>query len=115
MAKNKTYCVHQEFIDGNGEKHTVLVYGELELTNVNAKGRKVQLKCLNFGHAICSHDDTFDLEVGINLAKRRLYRDPLCTLNHNFLNEDMVMAVLKNEVNYIIGHLDKYLPKKKEA
>jgi len=116
MSKSKKcYSVYKEFVDAKGEKHTVLVYGELRLEHLNVRGRKVQLKCLNFGHAICSHNDEFNEEVGVKLAKKRFYCDPMCTFNHNFLNEDMVQAILNNEVDYIVNHLDKYLPKRKEA
>lgn len=109
--KTKTYVHHKEFVDKKGNKRTVLVCGKLNLEHTPFG----QLKTLNFGHALCSPDDHFDLETGVKLAEKRLYRDPLITYNHNFLNEDMIAAILENEVEYIIENIEKYLPKKKEA
>lgn len=116
MAKIKKYCVHKEFFDSLGIKHTVLVYGEVYKDKIKVDvlpfiSQTKIAKTLNMGWAICSEEDEFDEEVGINIAKRRFYQfGGLNTLNRNLLCDDMVLAILQNEVNYIITHIDKYLP-----
>jgi hypothetical protein len=114
--KIKKYVTHREFFDENGHKHTVLVYAELSVIRLNVEilpyvYQKKMLKSLNMGWAICSEEDTFDVEIGIKLAKKRFYRHmgDLQTTNRNFLTDDMVEAIIQNEVNYIISHSDKYI------
>ena len=117
MARLKEYCVHKEFFDTLGHKHTVLVYGEVTQEKIDVEilpfiYQKKVIKSLNFGWAICSEEDEFNEEYGKHLAKKRFYHDVggLQTGNRNFLCDDMVLAILNNEVNYIISHIDKYVP-----
>lgn len=68
----------------------------------------------NMGWAICSEDDSYNLETGIEICKKRFRKSPLKSESGLFLTNDMVEALLLNEVNYIIGHWDKFY-KKPEA
>lgn len=115
-SKVKAYTTYREFFDDMGHKHTVLVHAELTILRVNIEivpfvYQKKMLKSLNMGWAICSEEDTFDLQTGIKLAKKRFYRNmgELQTTNRNFLNDDMIEAIIENEVKYIISHPDKYI------
>lgn len=120
MSKNKErvrgYSTHKEYFDEFGHKHTVLVYGEVTISKIDVEVlpfvyTSKMLKTFNMGWAICAEGDEFDEEYGKKLAKKRFYKymGDLQTTNKNFLNDDMVMAILQNEVNYIIKHADKYV------
>ena len=116
--KRNEYFSYDVFFDGNGQKHTVLVYGEIKSQKISSLSpykflKKRTLKSLNIGWAICSEEDEFDLDTGIKLAKKRLYKNlgDLFSFNRNFLTDDMVNAILKNEVNYIKSHIEKYISK----
>lgn len=120
MSKNKErirpYCTHREYFDKLGHKHTVLVYAEVSVSKIDVEVFPYiyvtkQVKALNMGWSICSEDDVFAKEIGIKLAKKRFYKNmgELQTTNKNFLNDDMVNAIIENEVNYIISHPEKYI------
>ena len=51
-------------------------------------------------------------EIGKQIAYRRFGR-PLETYNFTFLNEDMVNAILNNEILYISTNIEKYVNRKK--
>lgn len=61
------------------------------------------------GWSICAPEDmqTYDIEYAKSLARKRFSR-PLVTYNFTYLNNDMVMALLRNEAEYIAANLNKY-------
>ena len=62
------------------------------------------------GWAICSPQDTYDEKAGIELCKKRFRKSPLTAKTGLFLTNDMVNAILDNEVNYIKAHWGKFVP-----
>lgn len=61
------------------------------------------------GWSICAPEDTqkYDIEYAKTLARKRFSR-PLVTYNFTYLNNDMIMALLRNEAEYIAANLNKY-------
>ena len=139
--KVRCYHTTREVIDTvKNEKHTILVYGELKQTNFEkgfvlapityAKRNHNDIKTIddkfvvlsrnhdlrptrqfNFGWAICSGNDKFDLETGIKIAKKRFSDSPMTTTDVRFFSDDMIHSILKNELNFIEKNLEeKYLP-----
>jgi hypothetical protein len=104
MKRQRKYVETRTIFHDNVEK-IILVYGEM----TERKTRENSVKTLNMGWSICQTNyDEFDTEKGINLAKKR-FEKPLVTENGKFLTSDMVLAILKNELDYIENHIDKYL------
>lgn len=144
MSKFKTFKSIKE-TKYNGHKYTVLVYGEVNEVNemtgfytvpvvFNGKTNKPiaidydrrfitpsykqfygKTKVFNMGWAICSECDTFDLETGIKICRRRFNRSPITTQNGRFLTPDMCSAIVENEANYVVNHIEMFLPKKWET
>ena len=138
--KLRRYHATREVIDSKNQKHTILVYGELLQTNddkgfilapitykkkdrnniVSFDDKYVVLsrhndlrptREFNFGWAICDPNDEFDMATGVKLAKKRFSDSPMTTTDVRFFSDDMIAAILKNELNFIQEHLeDKYLP-----
>ena len=138
MNKNlKTYYRYSEVVSSDGNSHTVLVYGEVSESSLisgfapvtfTRKGRIVRsvgepiivnnefrspVKSFNMGFAICNASDTFDVNTGIKVAKKRFAKSPMTTQNGNFLTEDMLKAIVDNELNYILNNIDHFLSKAK--
>lgn len=138
MNKNlKIYYHYSEVVSSDGKHHTVLVYGEVSENNLisgfapvtfTRKGRIVRsvgepiivnsefrspVKSFNMGFAICNASDTFDVNTGIKVAKKRFAKSPMTTQNGNFLTEDMLKAIVDNELNYILNNIDHFLSKAK--
>ena len=63
------------------------------------------------GWSICAECDTFNEDTGIKICKRRFNRSPITTQNGRFLTTDMCQAIVNNEVEYIINHIESLLPK----
>ena len=125
----------------NGKVFTVMVYGELtevkEITGFYAvpvkfngkTGKPISIdynkriitpsyneqysktKIFNMGWSICAECDTFNEDTGIKICKRRFNRSPITTQNGRFLTTDMCQAIVNNEVEYIINHIESLLPK----
>lgn len=131
MAKVKTYKVTKGVTDSHGNIYTILVYGEV--TEVKAldgiEVRRVRFrhgdnkvvdkgeslfyplgencspsKELNFGWAICSPNDTFDENIGIEICKKRFSKSPIKTQDCRFLKEDMVLAILNQTAEYVANN-----------
>lgn len=109
--------------------YTILVYGELweegyvdgiilKRARFSKDGQKVmdesknvesillnrpytRTRYFNMGWAICSPDDKFNENYGIELCKRRFRKSPLKTETGLFLTKDMVYAIIRNEIEYI--------------
>lgn len=129
MYKVKNFKKSEVFVDANGEKHVIYVYGELVKTNhldgvlvanvkyVNGDKRIVDctneeiilnhskshadVKEFNFGWAICDPRDAFDEKKAIKICKKRFGRTPLKTQEGKFLTDDMINAILENEIEYL--------------
>ena len=81
----------------------ILTYG---VKNLNRK--------LTLGVSICHPSDTFNEEIGINIAKRRINRGQdlgqIETSNITMLTEDAIMAEILVKLNHICQNIDDFLP-----
>lgn len=135
--KVKSYYHYESVTSGDGSSHTVLVYGEVSddkfisgfaPVTFTRKGRIIKsvgepvivnsefrspVKKFNMGFAICNSSDTFDVNTGIKVAKKRFAKSPMTTQNSSFLTEDMLKAIVDNELNYILNNIDHFLAKTK--
>jgi len=126
----------------NYKGHIILVYGELweegyvdgiviRRAKFSKDGRKVmdesvtsedillnrpytRTRYFNMGWAICTPDDKYNEQYGIELCKRRFRKSPLKTETGLFLTKDMVHALLRNEIHYIENNWKKFAPKSKD-
>ena len=89
-------------------KPTNFVKGELKY-KVKQMKRKLTL-----GMSICHPSDTFDEEVGVEIAKARIEKGydlgSIETTNVTMLTEDAIMAELVTKLNHMIENIEKYLP-----
>lgn len=135
MKKRKKNYVLTEKVSVADGTAVVLVYGELwedgfvdglciQRVGLSRDGRRVlaqgpellstlsvpyaRTKSFNFGWAICSPEDDYDEEVGIALAKKRFSMYPLTTQSGNLLTDDMNIAILQNELDYILNNFYKF-------
>jgi len=79
----------------NGVQYTVLVDGRFTLiwafmvSNASVVHDEVTSELsYAFGQAFCSHEDTFDLEIGIDVALERLFRNTHHTKTQQCLVRD---------------------------
>ena len=132
--KKKTYCLTNK-VSVNGGIATVLLYGELwedgvidgiriQRVGLSRDGRKIleegpeiystlspeysRTKYFNMGWSICAPGDKFDKEEGIKLARRRFHQHPLTTKSGTFLTDDMINAIMENEINFIITNFGNF-------
>lgn len=74
-------------------------------------GRKyARTKSFNMGWAICSPEDKFNRDEGVKICKRRFRKTPLTTTSGTFLTNDMIEAIVSNELKYIIDNIHKFVP-----
>lgn len=70
-------------------------------------------RTLTIGYSICNPADKFDLETGINIAKRRIReKDDLGTLetsNPTMLTKDMIESILLCKWAYIAENIEKFI------
>ena len=132
MAKEKFY---HAWTSSNGDEHYVTVVGKFEQsrkeeivqdvvpveTNPNTivdgiltYGVKNLNRKLTLGVSICHPSDTFNEEIGINIAKGRINRGQdlgqIKTSNATMLTEDAIMAEILVKLNHICQNIDTYLP-----
>ena len=140
--RRKTYLKTGHAYVGNGRNATILVYGELwetetvdgifvQRVGLSRDGKRIiergngsvgvlgspysKTKYFNMGWAICSPDDEYNEEIGIKIAKSRFLKSPLSTQSGTFLTNDMIDAILENEIRFIQNNLSKfYHPKDEE-
>ena len=66
------------------------------------------------GIARCADSDTFNEEIGINIAKGRINRGQdlgqIKTSNATMLTEDAIMAEILVKLNHICQNIDDFLP-----
>ena len=88
---------------------TVMEYDMKNSTSLWLKKPYARTKHFNMGWAICSPNDEFDLEKGIELCKKRFQKHDMATQCGKFLTESMIYAILGNEIRYIENHWKKYV------
>ena len=133
--KTKWYHVYGRTTASDGKERVVTIVGEFVQTrkkteikeevdvetNIGSfvKGElKYDVKQLNrkltLGLSICHPSDTFDEEVGVEIAKRRIKNGQnlgtIETSNVTMLTEDAIFAELMVKLNHVIQTIDDYLP-----
>lgn len=130
MSKLKKFVKTKDYIDENGKKHILMAYAELTkephlngilvsdvsyrkgdglvtdckntaLISFNEASHS-PIKTLNFGCAVCAPDDEFDPDKGTELCKARFSKTGLTTQDCRFFTDDMVNAILDNELHYLL-------------
>ena len=132
--RTKFYHVYGKTKSEDGSTHVVTIVGKFEQSRNKEKVTEIveveapnggfvkgelnydvkQFKrTLTLGMSICHPSDTFDEEVGVEIAKARI-RDGydlgrLETSNVTMLTEDAIMAELVTKLNYVSEHIDDYI------
>lgn len=131
----KYFHVYGKTKTDNGEEHVVTIVGKFEQKRKNmpikesvdvealngsfVKGElNYNIKKLNrkltLGLSICHPMDKFDEEIGVEIAKSRINKGitlgSLETSDVTMLTEDAIFAELMTKLNYVIGHIEEYLP-----
>lgn len=127
MAKEKFFSVNGECFDKKGAKHVVTIvgrlrYGAQSLRTVKedkdffiyAKHPDIKQKELTMAISICHPLDEFDKDYGIKLAKSRIKHGnvlgTLYTFEPLMMTELSVMAELTLKLDFILKHIERYLP-----
>ena len=125
--KTKIFSLYGNATAADGKNHVVTIVGKLETgrkpkefkENAFINGelkftRKVFTRKLTLGMSICHPLDTFDEQVGIDVAKARIERgDTLGSLQTNsvtMLTDDAVLAEVLVKLQYVIDNIDDFLP-----
>ena len=134
MSRVKYYHAWAKATSSNGDEHYVTVVGKFEqsrkekivqdvvpvetkpntiVDGILTYGVKNLNRKLTLGVSICHPSDTFDEEVGINIAKGRIARGQdlgqLETSNVIMLTEDAIMAEILVKLNHICSNIDEYI------
>ena len=137
MSKVKFYHLNLDAFDSEKVKHTITVVGKLEQKYVKEEVNadvpveihegKVVRGNLTFNkrtldrrftvaYAICSPEDEFDEQKGIEIAKKRIEKGDdigtVMTNNVTMLTEDLCYYELLGKISYIAKNIDKYIKKK---
>ena len=133
--KTKYYSMHQTVKDSNGDKHVVTVVGKFtqtrerqmvrELVPVEVKegsfvdgmlcypSNKLLKRTLTLGMSICHPSDTFDEEIGVELAKKRIENGQdlgtIETSDVTMLTEDAIMGEIFVKLSHITDNLNDYI------
>lgn len=133
--KVKYFDAHVSCKDSKGERHVVTVVGKFvqerkrkavqEIVPVEVKEgsfvdgvlcyptNKLLSRKLTLGVSICHPCDTFDKEVGIDIAKKRIERGEdlgsIETSDVTMLTEDAIMAEILVKLNHIAETIDEWL------
>lgn len=135
MAKEKFYHAWAKATSSNGDEHYVTVVGKFEqsrkeeivqdvvpvetkpntiVDGILTYGVKNLNRKLTLGVSICHPSDTFNEEIGINIAKGRINKGQdlgqIETSNVTMLTEDAIMAEILVKLNHICQNIDTYLP-----
>lgn len=131
----KFYHVYGKVKTDDGEEHVVTVVGKLEQSRkpteiteemdvdtpnggtvkgeLKYKVKKLHRK-LTLSMSICHPLDTFDEEVGVEVAKSRikngLVLGSIETNDVTMLTEDAIFAELMTKLNWIMDNIEDYLP-----
>ena len=134
MAKEKFYHAWAKATSSNGDEHYVTVVGKFEqsrkekivqdvvpvetkpntiVDGILTYGVKNLNRKLTLGVSICHPSDTFNEEIGINIAKKRINRGQdlgqIETSNVTMLTEDAIMAEILVKLNHICQNIDEYI------
>lgn len=134
MSRVKYYHAWAKATSSNGEEHYVTVVGKFEqsrkeeivqdvvpvetkpntiVDGILTYGVKNLNRKLTLGVSICHPSDTFNEEIGINIAKGRINRGQdlgqLETSNVTMLTEDAIMAEILVKLNHICQNIDEYI------
>lgn len=133
--KQKFFHMYGKAVDKNGEQHIITIVGKLTQETVNmtesedvtvlinnkkeSNGLLIydvpsKVRKLKYAFSICHpHDiENFDIEKGVEIAKKRIEKQPLGELETKLkttLCDDQVKLILFGELNYIINHIDKFI------
>ena len=135
MAREKFYHAWAKATSSNGDEHYVTVVGKFEqsrkeeivqdvvpvetkpntiVDGILTYGVKNLNRKLTLGVSICHPSDTFNEEIGINIAKGRINRGQdlgqIETSNVTMLTEDAIMAEILVKLNHICQNIDDFLP-----
>ena len=75
----------------------------------------IKKKRLRIAWAISHPEDEFNLDTGIDIARKRCRRRPMSVLESEFVGEfreDLVTAVLDVKANFIANNIEKFTDKK---
>lgn len=131
----KYYHVYGQTTASDGKRHVVTIVGKFEqvredvgvteIVDVETKPTnfvkgeltynvKMLRRKLTLGLSICHPSDTFDEEVGVEIAKSRIKRGDdlgsIETTNVTMLTEDAIMAELVVKLNHVLQTIDEFLP-----
>lgn len=134
MAREKFFSAWAKATSNNGDEHYVTVVGKFEqsrkeeivqdmvpveikpntiVDGILTYGVKNLNRKLTLGVSICHPSDTFNEEIGINIAKGRINRGQdlgqLETSNVTMLTEDAIMAEIIVKLNHICQNIDEYI------
>ena len=135
MTKIKYLHLYGNAVSKDGKNHVVTIVGKLvqskkmtEFTEsvpvefkpgayINGElkfSRNLFNRKLTLGMSICHPLDTFDVEKGVEIAKARIEKGEILgsleTSNVTMLTDDAVQAELLVKLQYIIDHIDEYIP-----
>ena len=108
-SKTKALLVQPVYTTRDGQK-IVSEAGRGQLLSTQRPYQRT--RSLNIGWAICSDEDKFDMDAGVELCKKRFSRDPITTGCGRFLTDDMVNAIIMNELDYIANNFGKFYRRK---
>lgn len=134
MSRVKYYHAWAKATSSNGDEHYVTVVGKFEqsrkeeivqdvvpvetkpntiVDGILTYGVKNLNRKLTLGVSICHPSDTFNEEIGINIAKGRINRGQdlgqIETSNVTMLTEDAIMAEILVKLNHIVENIDEYI------
>lgn len=134
MSRVKYYHAWAKATSNNGDEHYVTVVGKFEqsrkeeivqdvvpvetkpntiVDGILTYGVKNLNRKLTLGVSICHPSDTFNEEIGINIAKGRINRGQdlgqIETSNVTMLTEDAIMAEILVKLNHICQNIDEYI------
>ena len=134
MAREKFFSAWAKATSSNDDEHYVTVVGKLEqsrkeeivqgvvpveanpntiVDGILTYGVKNLNRKLTLGVSICHPSDTFNEEIGINIAKGRINRGQdlgqIETSNVTMLTEDAIMAEILVKLNHICQNIDEYI------
>ena len=136
MSKVKYFSMYASCEDSSGDKHIVTVVGKLvqtrerqmvqEVVPVEVKegsfvdgvltypSNKLLNRKLTLGVSICHPQDTFDENIGVEIAKRRIEKGEtlgsLETSDATMLTEDAIMGEILVKLTHITSNIEEYLP-----
>ena len=132
--RTKYFNAWAKATSANGDEHYVTVVGKFEQTRKSELAQEItqvetkpnsyvdgvltyEFKKLNrkltLGASICHPSDTFDENVGIEIAKKRIERGQdlgsIETSDVTMLTEDAIMAEILVKLNHLCSNIDEYI------